>query len=97
MTNDNDTTGLPLSPSNTTTDHELASLSDRLMALDDQLHQLLESHYFYHTAMIALARFHENEDPEQWAIGAIFTKDHLHQRAETLLSQYGQLRGEIAG
>jgi len=88
MTNDNDT------PSHTpTTDQQ--TLIDRLITLDDQLHQLLESHYFYHTAMIALARLHEDEDVERWAMGAIFTKDHLHHRAEALLSRFGQLRGEI--
>ena len=86
MTNDNDT---PTNALHT----DLQTLADRLMALDDQLHHLLESHYFYHTAMIALARFHEDEDPEQWAIGAIFTKDHLHQRAEALLGQLGEVRG----
>jgi len=88
MTNDNDT------PSHTLPTDQQA-LIERLMALDDQLHQLLESHYFYHTAMIALARLHEDEDVERWAMGAIFTKEHLYQRAEGLLGEFGEVRGLV--
>ena len=71
------------------------TLNTKLTQFDDDLCNLIQSHTFFHHAIIHLGN--EELAPESWVTGAIITQRWLQQSADTLTQQLQDIRQWVNG
>ena len=67
------------------------AINRQLVTLDNELFNLLQAQAFYHEALLALIQ--TGDEPEPWLIGSILTKRWLRESGDSLLRQFGAMRG----
>ena len=76
------------------TRHLKQATGSQLVALGDELDNLLQAQLFYHEAMLAL--MDAGDDPEHWLIGAILAKRWLRESGENLRQQLRAIRSGLS-